>query len=130
MSPKNISILVYGRDPQLLETRQWVLERAGYRVSTATELSDIAQLVPLDQICLLILCHTLSMEECGRAIALVHTRWPQVETVVLIAGQTGCRPVSSSEVVDAMEGPVKLLNAVAKLVSSGPAMHFTPHKLL
>lgn len=127
MSAK-ISILIYGRVPQLLETRQWVLERAGYRVSTATELSDIAQLVSIEQISLLILCHTLSMEECGRAIALVHTQWPQVGTVVLIAGQTGCRQASSSEVVDAMDGPVKLLNTVAKLVSSGPAMQLASHQ--
>ena len=124
MSSK-ISILVYGRDSQLLETRQWVLERAGYRVATVTELSDIAQLVFLEQIRLLILCHTLSIEDCGGAVALVHIRWPQITTVVLIAGQSGCWSASSSEVVDAREGPVKLLNTVAKLVSSEPAMQLT-----
>jgi DNA-binding NtrC family response regulator len=116
---RQASILIYGRDPQLLETRRWVLERSGHRVRTATELSDIAELAPQEQIGLFVLCHTLSMEECGRALALVHTRWDEVKTLVLIAGQCGCWLESSSEVVDTTEGPTKLLHAVANLVGSG-----------
>ncbi|MGI4831214.1 MAG: hypothetical protein ACRYFU_23965 [Janthinobacterium lividum] len=127
--PSQISILLYGRDFQLLEIRQWVLERAGYRVVAVTELHEITQLL-CKEISLFILCHTLSMEECGRALALFHTQWPQVQTINLIAGQMGCRPDYSSKLLDAREGPVKLLNAVAELVCSEPAMSLASHQPL
>lgn len=110
------SILIYGRDTRLLETRRWVLERAGYWVSQATELSSLMSLVPLEHVSLLILCHTLSMEECGRALALVQVRWPQVQTVTLIAGDAGCRLTPSSEWVDSREGPKRLVDAIASLI--------------
>ena len=119
------SILIYGRDRQLLETRQWVLEGAGYRVSKATELAGLAQLVPVEQIDLLILCHTLSQEECGRALAVVSTRWPQVHTLLLHAGRRGSDIGSSGDVVDMREGPAKFLKTVSRLVHQGSGLQLT-----
>ena len=118
MSPIPI-IVAYSRDPQLLRTRRWVLERAGYQVVAATELSTITQLFPPKSIGLLILCHTLSMEECGRAIALVHTKSPQAQTLFLVAGQVDCQVESASEMLDATRGPDLLLKTVAGLVGTG-----------
>jgi hypothetical protein len=115
-----ISILMYGRDAQLLDTRRWVLEQAGYWVSQTTELSSLVRLVPLEHVNLLILCHTLSMEDCGRALALVQTRWPEVQTITLVAGNSGCRLVNSSYSVDSREGPARLINTVAALVKTSP----------
>jgi DNA-binding NtrC family response regulator len=129
MSPKT-SILVYGSDPQLLKTRRWILERADYRVSTAMELDDIVQLFSVEQVSLLILCHTLSTEECGRALALAHSKRPPIQTLALTAGQSGCRLGSSDEVIDAMEGPVKLLNTVTRLASSMPSFSSTQQNRL
>lgn len=55
--------LIYGRDAQLLETRGWVLERAGMSVSTATKLAQVEHFLTTEQVDLFILCHTLTPEE-------------------------------------------------------------------
>ena len=111
-----LSILLFGHDPILLQTRRLVLEQAGYWVTQTTELSRLVCLVSLEQVNLLVLCHTLSMEECGRAAALVQTRWPQVQTVTLLAGDAGCRLTASSDQVDSREGPKRLVDTIAGLI--------------
>jgi hypothetical protein len=120
-----VSILVYGRDPRLLETRRWVLEHSGARVWMATELSDFDQIAAGKSIDLVILCHSLSMEDCGRALALANTRWPQAQSLVLISEPSDCFPGFSDGVADAGRGPAFLLQTVAKLIGNEHA--FAPH---
>jgi hypothetical protein len=110
------SILLYGRDPQLLYTRRWVLERSGARVWTATDLSDFDQIALDEPIDLIILCHSLLMEECGRALALASKRWPDSQSLVLTWGQSGGQPGFAGQIADAVRGPAFLLQTVAKLI--------------
>ena len=110
------SILVYGRDAQLLETRRRVLELSGAHVWMATDISDIVQLGPAVRIDLIVLCHSLSTEQCDQALALAQSRWPQVQTLVLIAGERGCHTGGSDHMADVSRGPAYLLNTVAKLL--------------
>lgn len=100
-----ISILLYGQDSLLLQTRQWVLEAAGYQVRTTKEFSEVAP-VP-DPVDLLILCHSLSLEECGRTFALASTRWPKIRCIVLPEGASACSEQMLGSVLDATENPVK-----------------------
>jgi hypothetical protein len=117
------SILIFGRAPQLLETRRLILERAGARVWTAAELSDIKSIAHAVSIDLVILCHSLSMEQCGRALALASTLWPQVKSLNLSSGCCECNPEISERVVDANRGPAHLLDAVANLIGAEQANH-------
>ena len=112
------SILVYGRDPRLLETRRWVLEKDGARVWTATRLAQFDLVDSDESLAILILCHSLSTEECGPAIALAESRWPRIKSLTLIAGQDGCEPGLADQVTDATRGPAHLLRAVEKLVAA------------
>jgi hypothetical protein len=81
-----------------------------------TNISDIVQLGPAVQIDLIALCHSLSTEECDQALALAQSRWPQVQTLVLIAGERGCHTGRSNYMADVSQGPAYLLNTVAKLL--------------
>jgi hypothetical protein len=83
------SILMYGRDARLLETQAWVLERAGHRGRTVSTFDDLEHLLSTEETDLLVLCHSLSMEECGRSIALT-IPWPRTKSLILIAGPKGC----------------------------------------
>jgi CheY-like chemotaxis protein len=113
--PVPISILIYGRDARLLETRKMVLESAGYRVYLASDLSTADQILPEKQVDLLILCHSLSMEDCGRALALTY-HWPMMRSLVLTAGDDGCRENLLSEVILTIDGPPKLVLTVGRLL--------------
>jgi DNA-binding response OmpR family regulator len=75
-----ISILIYGRDAHLLETRKWVLQSRGYRVTTIPSLADIDLLPLAPAFELIILCHTLPEKEAEVATALASSDGPQSST--------------------------------------------------
>jgi DNA-binding response OmpR family regulator len=115
------SILIYGRDPVLLETRRLILELSGYSVTIASDLAVVQRTIESQRIDLLLLCHSLSMEECGRAIALSASN-PSMKNLVLIAGKTSCHSRIASQVFDSMEGPARLVSAVKALADSAIAI--------
>jgi hypothetical protein len=108
-----ILILLFGRNAGLLETRKRVLEPEGYRVSMASDLSTAKHVLREKQIDLLILCHSLSMEERGRALALTD-RWPIMRSLVLTAGDDSCPDNLLTELIDALCGLAKLGSTAGK----------------
>ena len=116
------SIVMYGRDARLLETRAWVLENAGHRVRTVSSLDALERMLPTEQTNLLVLCHTLSMEDCGRAIALTHP-WPRTKSLILTAGAKGCHAQIMGAALDTMDGPAQLVSTVGKLVHPESQTH-------
>ncbi len=113
-TPKKI--LIYGRDPMLLETRQRILEHEGYSVLTADPPSRGIEVMASSKIDLLILCHSLSTDECHGILSVLQDRQPQAKSLSLVAARSGCRDQLLSEVLDAMQGPAKLVSTVTKLV--------------
>ena len=128
------SILIFGRDPRLLETRRLILERCGYVVWTAGELATATLILAREDIRLLILCHTIAKEDCGLALALAH-RALATQCLVLTAGRTGCVSDRSNQApdqrpdlsLDAREGPLQLIAAVQE--SMGHTAIGTPHPI-
>jgi hypothetical protein len=110
------SIVVFGRDPKLLETRRWVLEHAGARVWTVTALSQFELVEPGKPVDVLILCHSLHGDQCAPAIELAEARWPGIKSLGLIAGMHGCHLEHLDEKADTTQGPAHLVQAVAELV--------------
>lgn len=102
-----ISILLFGHNARLLETRKMVLEPERHRVYMAVELSTAKRVLREKHVDLLILCHSLSMEERGRALTLPY-RWPMMRSLVLTAGDGGCPDNLLTEVIDALDGPAKV----------------------
>jgi hypothetical protein len=111
----SVSILLYGRDSSLLNTRELILQRAGYRVFTATDLSEIDSVLQGESVDLLILCHSLTLEQCGRALAFCHSRWPFVKSLLLAAPGSWCAKGKRELVFEASAGPAELLATVGRL---------------
>jgi CheY-like chemotaxis protein len=116
------SILMYGRDADVLETRARVLEQAGHRVRTVASLDALERMLSTEQADLLVLCHSISMEECGRSIALT-IPWPQTKSLILTAGLKGYYTQIEGPVLDIMDGPANLVSTVGKLVHSESKAH-------
>jgi hypothetical protein len=76
MKTAHSSILLFGREPEILATRQWVLESRGYGVAVTHSLAEIATVPKDTPIRLALLCHTLSPADRTAAAALTSTRWP------------------------------------------------------
>jgi hypothetical protein len=108
-----ISILLFGTNTLLLEARMGVLQSVGYRASIAPNLSALSHMLREKEVDLLILCHSLSMEDRGRALAFTY-RWPMMRSLVLTAGDDGCRGDLLSAVRDAVGGPAELAPTAGK----------------
>ncbi len=121
----NRYVLLYGTDESLLQTRSLVLGHMGHQVVAARTEHEVRQLSKQVPIALLILCHTLLPEERERATAIVKLRHREVKCLVLVNRFTLLEVPAGWAVVDAAEGPARLLTAVARLLhrpSAGPAV--------
>jgi hypothetical protein len=111
------SILLYGRDPLLLETRSLVLERSGYRIWTASALRDLEHLPDTKKIDILILCHSVPLEESGRALAFCQSRWPLMRCLMLSGPDSWCTPGVPQLVFEIAHGPARLLSTLGALLN-------------
>jgi hypothetical protein len=118
-----MSILLYGRDKHLLGTRLLLLQRAGYRVLVATELAQIDVLSRVEVIDLLMLCHSLTPEECGHVIDFCQFRWPFMKSLVLSALGSRCEGKSPDRVFETSQGPAKLLATLGHILDHQSSSH-------
>jgi DNA-binding response OmpR family regulator len=65
------TILIYGKDLVLLETRQRILERAGFRSIAVSEFGKVIPFAQQEEIMLLILCSSLNDLESGAILSAV-----------------------------------------------------------
>ncbi len=117
------SILLYGHDARLLETRRWILEGCDFQVRTVSSLLALHETISTRQIDVMILCHSLSSEECERALDVAHLNSPGIKTLVLTAQDSICASAAGDDdaVLDTWEGPRVLLDTVQKLLCTSDA---------
>jgi DNA-binding response OmpR family regulator len=77
------SIVIFGYDKHLLNSRRWVLESEGYAVKTTSDLMEAGQILSTEPIDLLILCQTLSAEDYASAMALARSVQPAIGILVM-----------------------------------------------
>jgi len=116
------SILMYGRDSQLLKIRKWVLESCGYQVRTESDLREIPTTLAAKSFDLLILCHSATAEDCEIVLQLANLRCREIKTLILRAGVQSCHAELPSNVFDITDGPAKLLSAVNNITQSEPTI--------
>src|SRR4051812_49841514 len=80
--PRN-AILSAGRDRPLLFTRNRVLEEAGYSVTPATTAAETVERFFAGDFDLVILCHSIPLEERERIAKLVRMHSPSTPVIVL-----------------------------------------------
>jgi hypothetical protein len=110
-------VLIYGRDLRLLETRSWILQKAGYKVSAAMELSDVKRILGSEKVNLSILCHTLSSEQRSRAVAKIEELRPHVKKLLLAASSFAPVEGNPEEMFYTSAGPSALIAAVNLLMN-------------
>lgn len=125
--PDSPNVLLYGRDRYLIESRCLVLRKSGFKVVTALEPGDFETAEGSSLPDLVILCHTLSQEECRVALALSRMHWPAAKRLSLYSGSRGCSDRRLSEVLDASDGPAKLIATARQLVSNRVLSDAQPH---
>jgi len=117
MKSNQISVLMYGHDARLLDSRKWVLQSCGYRALSVRHLSALNQVLLTPPINLLVLCYTLTQKECENAIAHAKLRWANVKELALVrySAARDASPVLR-DVQKALDAPDPLLATVGQLV--------------
>ena len=110
------SILLYGRDASLLDSRSLVLQYPGYRVECILESAELGQRLRLSPLDLLILCHTLSPLESEAAIAATKLRQPWAVVLALTAADLAPDLQSRVASMSSRQGPAQLLKVVELLL--------------
>ena len=101
-------VLCFSHDQRLLETRVAVLSTK-YRVVPVSTLGEIRNLLNRMVFVLVLLCHTLSDEDCKGAHEIVLQRWPSAKILSMTKVDRGCCEESSEPAVRGLDGPSVLL---------------------
>lgn len=114
-SPAHVRVLCLGHDERLLETRVQVLA-SRYETVSVRSLAEMRSLPGDARFDIVLLCHTLSPEECGVCSEVARERWPEAR-VLAIAVERGSCWEYADQVVKAMDGPRVLFGAIDQMLA-------------
>ncbi len=108
-------VLVFSRDQLLLETRRLILG-AFFHAQGAGSIQDAEALLAMHHFDLIILCSTLSEEECHRVFEFAGYQKPRPQ--VLVMSTPGCDPprYAADHVLMTESGPYQLLKRSADIL--------------
>lgn len=109
------SILVYGREPGLLLSRTWVLQAAGFHAQPAGNLCEARKAAGSRAVDLLVLCHTLSSEDCRDALTWADSL-PGMKRIVLTSGATSASIPPNEVVLSQFAGARELVAVTQRLL--------------
>jgi DNA-binding NtrC family response regulator len=104
-------VLIYGRDPYLLETRRQVLRRGGFQVRTIAELAEFSPL-QAHEFKVFVLCHTLDPKQQQEAISVGRQANHTLRTIVMTAFAPEFTLQEGSYFLSPFEGPEALIALV------------------
>lgn len=111
----NAHILIVGKDEMLLRTRQMILG-THFQVETAGRVSHAAGLLAGRRFDLLVLCYSLTDEECRQVVQIARNHPPQPEILEIIMLGRPCAAVGIQEELNSEDGPYALLQKAADMV--------------
>ena len=112
-------LLIYGRNATLVETRRWVLEKAGCKVATTLASDEAMELLYRQGIDLLILCHTLTTDERRAALLQARNLFPSMSKLILTTDVSSYAPRPNEAVLSAFVDPKTLIATVDTLTGQG-----------
>jgi len=113
-------IFMYGRDVPLAKSRAMVLQHHGFNVRNLLSLAELAKQQEFPGPALVVFCHSLTEEECRAAVAITDARWPSARRLCLVTGPVSGAQNALCEMLDAREGPTRLVGTVSMLLTGTP----------
>jgi len=110
-------VLLYGKDPKLLDLRKMILQCRGYVVGTTSSQAEARQLLAFTDINLLVICHRLPTEECDALEKEAPIAWRRTRVLVLTASaRDGCDAKKNGYSFATGNGPAQFARKVDDLV--------------
>jgi hypothetical protein len=110
-----INVLVFGSDPVLLDTRRWLLEKAGFSVWAVSTVSDAQERLVEHDIALVVFCSSARPEAAPSVVTAARSHNPNVKTLFVTQGSPIARPLGG-EVIYSLAGPAVFVSCVRRLL--------------
>ncbi len=112
------SVLIFGKDLDLIGTRQLVLQYAGFDVMVASSLDQALRLLASRSFNLFLLCHSLSSADYENALRQAHALRPETKNLVLTNTLTNRTVDKRDNLLAAFPFPQTLIAAANLLTGS------------
>jgi hypothetical protein len=108
-------VLCYGHDETLLHTRELILSRE-FSVEACRDLAGLSDSISRGPVDLVLICQSVSQEECDEVIERVRVESPESKVLVLHESTPGACSVHSDATMEHLEGPPELLHKIHSLL--------------
>ena len=112
------SVLSLSHDPTLLMTRMLLLQRAGCEVAGANSLQEFRACILRQSFDLILICQSMSSEECEAASSFAREFAPSARLLVLFTRIGKCIPEQADVLLDAHAGPRVLVETAQRMLGS------------
>ena len=108
--------LLYGHDDLLLKTRGYLLSTIDCGSVAAHNLREYKQQVLTPALNLIVICQTMSLQECEAAAAFATEARITAQMLLLYARQQPCSPDGGSVIFNAASGPAAFLQTAGRML--------------
>jgi hypothetical protein len=115
---KQRSVVCFSHDSSLLMSRVWLMEKMGCRVIPVTSETEFRETLHTYPVGLVVLCQSLTSEECRKADAFSRKHSPEARVLVLFITQQKYVPQGDGVLLDAQCGPATFLSTVRSMLPS------------
>jgi CheY-like chemotaxis protein len=112
-------ILIFGGDPQVMQLRKLVLERAGFKVLFTSEREALRQLAKAKRLALLLLNDSPPRDHVHEALQIARSSNPPVKALVLGYSDTLASSLKEGEqFMETYCGPDALIEKIAEMTGN------------
>ncbi len=115
---KQLSVVCFSHDSSLLMSRVWLMEKMGCTVIPVTSETEFRETLRKYPVGLVVLCQSLTSEECRKADALSRKLSPEARVLVLFSTEQKWIPRGDGVLLDAQCGPATFLSTVRGMLPS------------
>lgn len=108
-------VLVVSRDEMLLRSREMILG-AFFAVRGAGRFNEARALLTSNTFDLIVLCHSLTPDECERLAAMAHARVPRCQVLAMSASSRALNKLWADKQLGVDAGPYGLLKKCAEML--------------
>lgn len=116
------NVLVISRDPMLLQTRKLILGTY-FEVKAAGRIVEAEAMMGKQVFDLIVLCYSLSDDECRRIANMVRLQNPRPKILVLSGSETSSRNSVADQQLPTKEGSYALLKKSAEMLAFELKIH-------
>ncbi len=112
------SALIFGHEDSLSSSRKWLLGTINCHSMVVTSLAECRRAMLAEAFQLVVLCQTLSLEECKSISEFSAEHCPDAPLLIMFSRHTSCVPRQDYVVLDAMAGPEAFVQTTGRILAN------------